>query len=99
MLSLFPIEKLAEDGKVSEASPADGIALTLATVVDGKEQVDAVISEARAAGAKVTKEPADEDWGGRSAYFADPEGNYWEVVWLPEGKMRQAVRSAGGLGR
>ena len=28
-------------------------------------------------------EPVDRDWGGRSGYFADPEGNRWEVAWAP----------------
>ncbi len=97
LLSLFPIEKLAEDGKTSEVPPTDGIGLTLAVIVDEKKQVDTAISEVRTAGARVTKEPRDEAWGGRSAYFADPENNYWEVVWLPEGNMRQAVRKAGGF--
>ena len=37
----------------------------------------------REAGAQVLAEPTDRDWGGRSAYFADPEGNAWEVAWVP----------------
>jgi hypothetical protein len=36
-----------------------------------------------AAGATVLKEPTDADWGGRSAYVADPEGNLWEIAWVP----------------
>ena len=35
------------------------------------------------AGAAVTKAPEDAVLGGRSAYFADPEGNLWEVAWAP----------------
>ena len=23
------------------------------------------------------------DWGGRSGYFADPDGHLWEVAWNP----------------
>jgi len=38
---------------------------------------------ARAAGAEVVKEAHDAFWGGRSGYFADPEGNRWEVAWAP----------------
>jgi predicted enzyme related to lactoylglutathione lyase len=37
----------------------------------------------RAAGGSIVKEPIDAVWGGRSAYFADPEGNLWEVAWMP----------------
>ena len=39
--------------------------------------------EALAAGATWTKPPQDVFWGGYSGYFADPEGNLWEVAWNP----------------
>jgi predicted lactoylglutathione lyase len=33
----------------------------------------------------VTKEPTDaEFFEGRDAYFADPEGNCWEIAWAPD---------------
>jgi uncharacterized protein len=47
------------------------------------EQVDEAIATAQGAGAVVSKPPEDAFWGGRSAYFADPEGNLWEVAWAP----------------
>jgi hypothetical protein len=38
------------------------------------------------AGAVVTKRPGDPvEFEGRNAYFADPEENYWEVVYLKNG--------------
>jgi uncharacterized glyoxalase superfamily protein PhnB len=42
-------------------------------------------------------EPVDRDWGGRSGYFADPEGNRWEVAWAPgmEFDVRGAVTRFG----
>jgi len=27
-------------------------------------------------------EPRDTFWGGSDAYFADPEGHAWEIVWV-----------------
>ena len=33
------------------------------------------------AGAVSVAEPADREWGGRSGYVADPEGNRWEIAW------------------
>ena len=51
--------------------------VTFALNVESPAKVDAVIAELRALGVTVTKEPQDESWGGRSAYFADPEGNLW----------------------
>lgn len=51
--------------------------------VDCPEDVDTVIESIRQAGGKVTKEPSDAFWGGRTAYFLDPEFNAWEVAWNP----------------
>ncbi len=51
--------------------------------VERPELVDAAIEGLRAKGARITKEPEDAEWGGRSAYWADPEGNLWEVAWAP----------------
>nr|WP_291939278.1 VOC family protein [Campylobacter sp.] len=34
-------------------------------------------------GGTIVKEPQDAFWGGYHAYFADPDGYYWEVAWGP----------------
>ncbi len=34
-----------------------------------------------AAGAASIDEPVTREWGGRSAYVADPERNRWEIAW------------------
>jgi hypothetical protein len=82
-LALYPFKSLAEDAR-SQAVPRAGFpGFALAINVGAREDVDAVIDQLRAAGAIVLKEAVDEDWGGRSAYFADPEGNPWEVAWVP----------------
>lgn len=39
--------------------------------------VDAHCARARAAGAAITMEPADQDYGGRNYGASDPEGNAW----------------------
>jgi len=99
VLSLFPLDLLAADAHVVAAAPERGLrGFTLAMLVEEPTAVDAVIDAARAAGARVTKEPVDADlFVGRSAYFADPEDNHWEVVWLPDdSKMAVAVARAGG---
>lgn len=57
--------------------------MTLALNVEEKGRVDEVVGTVRAAGGRIVKEPIDADWGGRSAYFSDPEGNLWEVAWMP----------------
>jgi uncharacterized protein len=57
--------------------------VTLAYNARSKEDVNAVLEEARAAGAKVVVEPRDTFWGGHDAYFTDPDGHLWEVAWNP----------------
>jgi uncharacterized protein len=84
VLCLFDIAHLAAeagDAPVPDPVPFSGI--TLSINVDEREQVDSTLAAARDAGATVLAEPVDRDWGGASAYFADPEGNTWELAWLP----------------
>jgi len=83
LLALYPCDALA-----AEAAPdrpqADGFSgITLACNVDSEEHVDAAFEAAVAAGATPVAEPVARDWGGRSAYIADPEGNRWEIAWAP----------------
>ena len=53
-------------------------------VVGSKEEVDAVMEQARMAGAEIVKFAEDTFWGGYSGYFQDPDQHLWEVVWNPE---------------
>ena len=53
-----------------------------------KEEVDAVLAEAVAAGATLPKPAQDMFWGGYAGYFADPDGHLWEVAWNPGFKMK-----------
>ena len=54
-----------------------------AIFVETKADVDAQFAAAIAAGATVTSPIRDRDGGLYSGYFADPEGNGWEIVWSP----------------
>ena len=45
----------------------------------GVADVDAAYEELKAKGVTFLKPPADQFWGLRTAYFADPEGNLWEI--------------------
>src|SRR3989344_617038 len=81
-LGLFPRQALAEDATVPvEGSGFAGV--VLAHNAPSKAAVDQVFAEALAAGATAVKQPVDVFWGGYSGYFADPEGNLWEVAWNP----------------
>lgn len=96
VLTLYPLEQLADDARVAPDVSGDGLrGFTLAINVERPEQVDETLDAARAAGARVTKEPVTADWGGRTAYFADPEDNYWEVAWVPpDSNMAELLKQA-----
>jgi predicted lactoylglutathione lyase len=99
LLALFPVERLAEESHVQPSSGPAGIHSRIAVIAETPVGVDEVADRVRAAGGTVTKEPADaEFFEGRSMYFTDPEGHYWEVAWTPPGNpiiaaARRAARS------
>jgi catechol 2,3-dioxygenase-like lactoylglutathione lyase family enzyme len=81
IVALWGRDRLAEDSAVEDSGGWGGIAL--AYNARSEEEVDAVIEEARAAGAVIGREPAPTFWGGYSAIFIDPEGHPWEVAHNP----------------
>lgn len=84
VLALYPLDALAEEADVPPPADTERFAgFTCAIVVQSEEMVDAAIEEVREAGGRVLAEPVAREWGGRSGYFADPEGNVWEIAWLP----------------
>jgi uncharacterized protein len=81
-LALWSREALAADAKV--AAEGQGFnAFSLAHNVHSPEEVDQVVKQAEAAGARVTKRPQKTDWGGYAGYFADPDGHLWEIAHNP----------------
>lgn len=82
VLALYPRALLAEDARVDPSGSGFG-GFTLAHNVRERGDVDRVMAEVAARGARVLKPPEDAFWGGRSGYFADPDGNPWEVAWNP----------------
>jgi catechol 2,3-dioxygenase-like lactoylglutathione lyase family enzyme len=81
IVALWDRERLTEDSAVRDGGGWGGV--TLAYNARSPEEVDAVISEARAAGATIAREPGETFWGGYSAIFIDPEGHPWEVAHNP----------------
>jgi lactoylglutathione lyase len=45
----------------------------------GVEDVDAAFEALKAKGVTFLRPPTDQPWGLRTAHFADPEGNLWEI--------------------
>ena len=60
-----------------------GSKTSLAMFVESKAKVDELFQRAKAAGAHEASGVRDRDGGLYSGYFADPEGNSWEIVWSP----------------
>ena len=83
MLALYPVDALAGDAGQAEQNgeqQPQRHAFTIAHNVASRVEVDSVLNEAAAAGAKIIQ-PADETfWGGYSGYFADPDGFQWEIA-------------------
>jgi len=44
------------------------------------DDVDAVFEQARAAGAEITEEPTDQEYGERRFMARDPEGHAWSIA-------------------
>lgn len=82
VLALWSRTELAEDSGVDDRDGWGGV--TLAHNVASPEEVDSVIAEAEAAGATITRRPAETFWGGYSGVFADPDGHPWEVAHNPD---------------
>ena len=91
VIALWSREQLAEDSGVEDAGGWGGI--TLAYNTRSPQEVDAVIEEARAAGAAIPREPGETFWGGYSAMFVDPDGHPWEVAHNP----RWTIGEDGGV--
>ena len=81
ILALWDRARLAEDSTVQDNGGWGGV--TLAYNARSRKEVDAVIEEARAAGAAIGREPAETFWGGYSGIFIDPDGHPWEVAHNP----------------
>jgi len=82
-LALWPRRSLAHDSALPLAA-ASATEFTLGHNVSSREEVDAVMRRAEAAGANIVKPAKVAFWGGYSGYFQDPDGHLWEVVWNPD---------------
>ncbi len=82
MLSLYPRTELAKDANIPLGPPRTG-EFSIGHAVASKAEVDAILTQAQAAGATLTDRPHDRPWGIYSGYFRDPDGHLWEILWNP----------------
>jgi len=87
VLALWDRENLAQDSGLQDDAGWGGV--TLAHNVASRSEVDAVIEEAAAAGARIAREAGETFWGGYSAVFVDPDGHPWEVAHNPHWTLHE----------
>lgn len=81
-LALWARADIARDTGLDQAPGPT--AMTIGHNVASRPEVDAVMAEAKAAGASIVKPAAETFWGGYAGYFQDPDGHLWEVVFNPD---------------
>ena len=83
-LALFSLDLLAGEANMQPSeSTGRFLGFTCAVLVEEEAMIDEAIEKVREAGGRMLAEPVAREWGGRSGYFADPEGNVWELAWMP----------------
>jgi len=82
-LAIWPRKSISHDSglPLSGASPTE---FTLGHNVSSKAEVNAVMEQAKNAGAVIVKPAQDTFWGGYAGYFQDPDQHLWEIVWNPQ---------------
>lgn len=92
VLGLWEADKLADDAGQA-ARPAEGFRnAALAYNARSIEEVDDIFAKLEKAGVEITTAQHKSFWGGYSGYFADPEGNAWEVAFNPFWTFDEAGR-------
>jgi catechol 2,3-dioxygenase-like lactoylglutathione lyase family enzyme len=81
ILSLFPRPSAEADSGVTFGTGVPRVSLAYNT--RSKDEVGEVLAAAEAAGGRIVKPAQTAFWGGWYGYFADPEGNLWEVAHNP----------------
>ena len=86
-LALWPRKSISHDSGLPLSRPSS-TEFTIGHNVSSKAKVDAMMEQARAAGAVIVKDAQDTFWGGYAGYFQDPDQHLWEVAWHPEFKVQ-----------
>jgi catechol 2,3-dioxygenase-like lactoylglutathione lyase family enzyme len=87
-LAIWPRKSISRDSGIA-VGPSSPTEFTLGHNVSSREEVDAVMEQARKAGAVIVKDAHNTFWGGYSGYFQDLDGHLWEIVWNPEWEVKE----------
>jgi catechol 2,3-dioxygenase-like lactoylglutathione lyase family enzyme len=81
-LALWPRKSIVNDSGLPPTSHSS-TDFSLAHNVGSQDEVDAVLEQARNAGATIVKAAGATWWGGYAGYFLDPDAHLWEVAYNP----------------
>jgi catechol 2,3-dioxygenase-like lactoylglutathione lyase family enzyme len=81
VFALWHRDELAKDSGVEDSGGWGGV--TPAYNTSDRAEVDKVMAEAEAAGARIGRPAAETFWGGYGGVFVDPDGHPWEIVHNP----------------
>ncbi len=82
-LAIYPRKSLCRDSGLPLHEPSS-TEFSIGHNVSSRTEVDAVMLQARRAGADIVKPAHDTFWGGYAGYFQDPDQHLWEVAWNPQ---------------
>jgi uncharacterized protein len=82
-LAIWPRKSVSHDSGIPLSGPSP-TEFTLGHNVSSKGEVDAVMEQAKNAGAVIAKPAQKTFWGGYAGYFKDPDNHLWEIVWNPQ---------------
>jgi catechol 2,3-dioxygenase-like lactoylglutathione lyase family enzyme len=71
-LAIWPRKSISHDSGLALSSPSP-TELTLGHNVSSKAEIDAVMEQAKSAGAVIVKPAQETFWGGYAGYFSDPD--------------------------
>lgn len=87
VLALYGYAELATDAGMEAGADGRFRGVSLAYNCRSEAEVDAAFAHAVSCGARPQKPPERAFWGGYSGYFADPDGNLWEIAHNPFAPM------------
>jgi len=88
ILAIWPRTSISHDSGIP-VMPPSSTEFTLGHNVSSKDEVDAVMEQAKKVGAVIVKQAHDTFWGGYAGYFEDPDRHLWEIVWNPDSEIQE----------
>lgn len=86
VLALYPLTDLVKEQNMGDAKPVAG-GVTLGLHVPEKADVVELYRKFIAAGGRSLREPTEMPSGAVTSYVADPDGNPWEISWVPQFRL------------